>query len=38
MTYRPRPADRLSVRLFDAANDLWCDNWANEAWMSVVQR
>jgi hypothetical protein len=29
-------ADRLSVRLFDAANDLCCDNWANEDWMSVV--
>lgn len=29
-------ADRLSARLFDAANDLWCDNWTDEEWMSVV--
>jgi hypothetical protein len=28
-------ADRLAVRLFDAANDLSCGNWANEAWMSL---
>jgi hypothetical protein len=29
-------ADRLSVRLFDDANDLSCDNWAHEPWMDVV--
>lgn len=29
-------ADRLAVRLFDAANDLACNNWAQEDWMSVV--
>lgn len=28
-------ADRLAICLFDGANDLWCDNWANEAWMSA---
>jgi hypothetical protein len=28
-------ADRLAVRLFDAANDLVCDNWADEEWMSA---
>lgn len=31
-------ADRLAVRLFDAANDLVCDNWAHEDWMSAVPR
>jgi hypothetical protein len=29
-------ADRLAVRLFDAANDLACNNWAQQDWMSVV--
>lgn len=29
-------AGRLSILLFDTANDLWCDNWADEPWMSVV--
>lgn len=29
-------AGRLAVLVFDAANDLCCDNWANEPWMSVV--
>ena len=29
-------ADRLAVRLFDAANDIWCNNWSNEPWMQLV--
>lgn len=29
-------ADRLAVRLFDAANDLSCNNWGQEDWMSVM--
>ncbi len=29
-------ADRLAVRLFNAANDLSCNSWAQEEWMSVV--
>lgn len=29
-------ADRLSTRLFDTTNDFSCDNWRNEAWMSLV--
>ncbi len=29
-------ADRLSMRLFDAANDLVCDNWADDPWMWIT--
>jgi len=29
-------ADRLAIALFDAANDLICDNWMREDWMSAV--
>ena len=29
-------ADRLAVLLFDTANDLVCNSWAEEEWMSVV--
>lgn len=29
-------ADRLSILLFDAANDLACNNWAREEWMWIV--